>query len=148
MESPNNAAYKKVKVRKSYLFELVKKRWPSLIALGLAASGLPASTDPMSFLLVLIALVYPISGAIMGHLRGGRTLFIQAIALVIFSAIALVSLYVNRETGLILLAVGYIGHSIWDLFHFYKGRMVWRGYAEFCAVLDLLIAVVLIASVF
>lgn len=147
MESPSNAAYKKKKVRKSYLFELVKQRWPSLLALGLAASGLPATTDPMSFLLVLIALVYPISGAIRGHLRGRRTLIIQGLALVIFSLIAVVSFYVDRDMGLILLAVGYIGHSIWDFVHFYNGKMVRRGYAEFCAVLDLLIAIVLIASV-
>ncbi|TNJ64389.1 hypothetical protein FE784_20700 [Paenibacillus hemerocallicola] len=138
----------KKKRTKFFLVELVKKRWPSFVALAIAATGLPASTDPMSLILFLAALFYPISGAIRGHLRGGRTILIQAIALVFFGVIALVSVYVDRDTGLILLAAGYIGHTIWDIAHFRTGRIVRRGYAEFCAVLDLLIAAVLLAPIF
>jgi hypothetical protein len=133
---------------KFFCVELVKKRWPSFLALAVAATGLPASTDPMSLILFLAALVYPISGVIRGHLRGVRTLFIQTIALVFFGVIALVSIYVDKNTGLILLAAGYVGHTIWDIVHFRTGRIVRRGYAEFCAVLDLLIAAVLLAPIF
>lgn len=123
------------------------KRWPSLVALAMAATGLPASTDPMSFILILIALVYPIAGAIRGHLRGVRTILIQAAALLFFSIIALVSLYVDRETGLILLAAGYIGHAVWDLVHFRSNKIVWRWYAEWCTVLDFFIAAFLLAPI-
>ncbi|MCQ6559368.1 hypothetical protein [Paenibacillus mendelii] len=134
--------------KKFFVVELVKKRWPSLVALAVAASGLPASTDPMSLILFLAALFYPISGAIRGHLRGVRTILIQATALVLFGVISLVSIYVNREAGLILLAAGYIGHTIWDIAHFRSGKIVWRGYAEFCAVFDLFVAAFLLAPIF
>ncbi|KON90331.1 hypothetical protein AF332_15790 [Sporosarcina globispora] len=127
--------------------ELIKKRWPSLVALAIAAEGLPASADPMSLILILAALVYPISGAIRGHLRGVRTILIQAIALAFFGVIALVSLYVDRDTGLILLAAGYLGHTVWDFFHHRTDTIVPRWYAEFCAVLDFLIAMMLLAPV-
>ncbi|PTM58009.1 hypothetical protein [Desmospora activa] len=127
------------------IVQLIKKRWPSLVALAIAATGLPASADPMSMILVIAALVYPISGAIRGHLRGVRTILIQTIAFLLFATIALVALYVDREIGLILLAAGYLGHSVWDLVHHRTGMMVLRGYAEFCAVFDFLIAVVLLA---
>ncbi|PYI53070.1 hypothetical protein [Paenibacillus flagellatus] len=130
------------------VLEWMKKRWPSFVALAVAATGLPASTDPMSLILFLAALVYPISGAIRGHLRGVRTLVVQAIALALFGVIALVSVYVDRDAGLMLLAAGYIGHTIWDIAHFRTGKIVRRGYAEFCAVLDLLIAAVLLAPIF
>lgn len=133
------------KGRNCFCVELIKKRWPSLVALAIAATGLPASTDPMSLILFLAALVYPISGAIRGHLRGVHTILIQAIALAFFGVIALVSLYVDRDTGLILLAAGYLGHTIWDIAHLRTGKIVRQGYAEFCAVLDFLIAMILLA---
>jgi len=123
-------------------------RWPSLLALAMAATGLPASTDPMSFILILIALVYPIAGAIRGHLRGFRTILIQAIAFVVFCIIAIVSLYVDRDTGLTLLAAGYIGHAIWDFAHYRSNKIVWRWYSEWCTVLDFFIAAFLIAPIF
>ncbi|MFK7696244.1 hypothetical protein [Paenibacillus sp. HJGM_3] len=128
--------------------EWVKKRWPSLVALVIAATGLPASADPMSMILFLAALVYPISGAIRGHLRGIRPILIQMTALLFFGVIALVALFVDRDTSLILLAAGYLGHAIWDMVHFRNGKMVLRGYAEFCAVLDFLIAIILLIPIF
>lgn len=144
------AGKEKIEAKKGTKFLFAKsmmKRWPSFVALALAATGLPASTDPMSLILFLAALVYPISGAIRGHLRGVRTILIQAISLVLFGVIALVSVYVDRNAGLILLAAGYIGHTIWDIAHFRTGKIVRRGYAEFCAVLDLLIAALLLAPI-
>ncbi|MDN4525981.1 hypothetical protein [Fictibacillus fluitans] len=148
MESSTNVKPMEKRSTTYFCVELMKKRWPSILALVIAASGLPASTDPMSLLLFLIALFYPISGAIRGHLRKKSTIFIQAIAVGIFGMIALVSVYVDREAGLILLAAGYIGHAIWDIAHFKSGKIVRRGYAEFCAVLDLCIALVLLGPVF
>ncbi|MEF3305710.1 hypothetical protein [Paenibacillus sp. GYB003] len=147
MERAGKETIEEKKRTEFFGMELLKKRWPSFAALAIAATGLPASTDPMSLILFLAALVYPISGAIRGHLRGVRTILIQAVALALFGVIALVSVYVDREAGLILLAAGYIGHTIWDAAHFRTGKVVRRGYAEFCAVLDLLIAAVLLAPV-
>jgi hypothetical protein len=36
-------------------------------------------------------------------------------------------------------AIALIGHAAWDAYHFLRNRVVARSYAEFCAVVDLLL---------
>ena len=44
----------------------------------------------------------------------------------------------------ILIAVGLAAHAVWDIVHHRRNAVVSRSYAEFCAVLDLTLAVVVI----
>ncbi|WNQ11917.1 hypothetical protein MJA45_02340 [Paenibacillus aurantius] len=117
------------------------------MALVIAASGLPTTTvQPLAQILILAALVYPIAGAIRGHMRGAGPITAQVGGLLIFAGIAAAAMMAGREAGILLLIIGYLGHAIWDVYHFIKRKVVWREYAEFCGVLDFIIAVLLAIS--
>ena len=47
--------------------------------------------------------------------------------------------------GAVLLAAGLLGHTAWDVVHHRSGRVVVRSMAEFCAVLDPLLAAGVVA---
>lgn len=69
---------------------------------------------------------------------------LQAIAMVVFGAIAAIALLVNREVGAYLVAAGLLGHAAWDVYHHRFNKVVVRSMAEFCFVLDTLLAVAII----
>jgi hypothetical protein len=58
-----------------------------------------------------------------------------------FSAIALVAFYAQLDWAGYLLAAALLGHATWDAVHWWRNRVVPRSYAEFCAVVDLLLGV-------
>src|SRR5215218_11313917 len=100
---------------------------------------LPDSGIEPSLVLLVAALAFLALGAARGLERrpGGFTL--QAAGMLGFGAIALAALYANLELGGYLVAVALIGHALWDAYHYLRNRVVARSYAEFCAVLDLLV---------
>jgi hypothetical protein len=61
-----------------------------------------------------------------------------------FSAIALLALNVAPIPGAYLDATALIGHAAWDAVHFRLNQLVARSYAEFCAVVDLLLGVAIL----
>jgi hypothetical protein len=56
-----------------------------------------------------------------------------------FGSIVLVALYVDPDLGGKLVGITIIGHAVWDAYHYLRDRVVSRSYAEFCAVVDLLL---------
>jgi len=100
---------------------------------------LPDSGIEPSLVLLVAALAFLALGAARGLERrpGGFTL--QATGMLGFGAIALAALYANLELGGYLVAAALIGHALWDAYHYLRNRVVARSYAEFCAVLDLLV---------
>ncbi|MEU4555623.1 hypothetical protein [Micromonospora violae] len=44
------------------------------------------------------------------------------------------------------MAFGWLAHAGWDLAH-HRGRVVPRGYAEFCVVLDVALAAVMVLAI-
>jgi hypothetical protein len=51
----------------------------------------------------------------------------------------LVALYVDPDLGGYLVAFALIGRAGWDAHHYLRDRVVARSYAEWCAVVDLLV---------
>ena len=49
-------------------------------------------------------------------------------------------LTVAPEVARYVLAAGWFGHGVWDLVHLRRDAVVSRSYAEWCGVLDVLIA--------
>lgn len=68
----------------------------------------------------------------------------QLVAAVGFSAIAIAALLTPPIVGGILVAVGLAAHGVWDIVHHRRNVVVTRPYAEFCAVLDLVLAAVVV----
>jgi hypothetical protein len=51
---------------------------------------------------------------------------------------------VDPDLGRYLVAAGWFGHGIWDFVHLKLDKVVARSYAEWCGVLDVLIAAELV----
>jgi hypothetical protein len=93
----------------------------------------------LSVVFLVSALIFLVLGVARGQLRKGGGLPLQTAGMLIFGAIALAALYVNPDLGAYLVAFALLGHAAWDAVHFRLNRVVARSYAEFCAVVDLLL---------
>lgn len=131
----------------------------ALVYLGSAALGLRWSAWPIfgvSFVLISIGFLVPafdptlimIALAVLligyGFVRGrGKPLHglpLQLIAMVILAGLALIAARQDPALSAILVAVGLLVHAGWDVYHHRKDRVVVRSMAEFCMVLDTVLA--------
>ena len=62
-------------------------------------------------------------------------------ATLIFGAVAFIAIAAGSEVGSNLVAVGLLAHTVWDLVHLRARAIVSPSLAEWCAVLETLIAV-------
>jgi hypothetical protein len=74
-----------------------------------------------------------------GQLVKPGGLRLQAGGMLAFGSIALVALYVDPNLGGKLVGITILGHAAWDAYHYLQNKVVPRSYAEFCAVVDLLL---------
>ncbi|MGH8930006.1 MAG: hypothetical protein ACRDZO_05060 [Egibacteraceae bacterium] len=93
---------------------------------------------------VTAALIILVWGAVRGRLNRPDTFRVQALGMVGFGALALAGLAVDPALGRYLVAAGWFLHGIWDLVYFRADKVVARSYAEWCGVVDVLIAAQLI----
>jgi hypothetical protein len=76
----------------------------------------------------------------------GRTFAIQTAGMVAFGALTLVCAAVEPQLGTALAGVGFIGHGLWDFYHFKTDQVVNRPWSELCGVVDLLVGAALIVA--
>lgn len=79
-------------------------------------------------------------------LAGRRTspwwsLPLQTGAMLVLGATALLAISSDAALGGLLVAAALLGHAAWDIHHHRSGRVVDHSFAEFCAVLDILVAI-------
>ena len=91
-----------------------------------------------------VALVVLVWGAVDGQLRRPDPFRVQALGMLGFGALALAGLAVDPDLGRYLVAAGWFGHGIWDFIHLKLDKVVARSYAEWCGVLDVVIAAELV----
>lgn len=117
--------------------------WPILIAAMalLFLLQLQSWVNPTVAILALASAI-----AVVGLFRraGRAELLVQTGGLVLFGGLALVGLTTAPEAARYVLAAGWLGHGIWDLVHLRRNAVVSRSYAEWCGVLDVLIAAELV----
>ncbi len=65
----------------------------------------------------------------------------QAPALLGFALVGVLGLAIDPQIGVYVVAAGLIGHALWDVVHLRLNRVVARPYAQWCAVLDLVLGV-------
>jgi hypothetical protein len=94
--------------------------------------------------LLIAALGFLALGVARGYLRRSGDFPLQAAAMLVFGAIALVALALQPDIGVYLVAVALLCHGVWDVVHFRRNRVVARSYAEFCAVIDFLLGVAIL----
>jgi hypothetical protein len=119
------------------------RRWSAWLVLlaGLPLTFLIPSTSGIapSVVLLVAAPVFLALGVARGQLRRPGGLTLQAAGVLAFGSIVLVALSADPNIGGQLVALALIGHAAWDTYHYLRDRVVPRSYAEFCAVMDLLL---------
>lgn len=113
--------------------------WLVLIAILAGYVGLRMQdlVDP-TLVVLAAALAATIWGAGHGRHRE-RDVKIQLAGMVAFGAIAIAGQLVDVDIARYLVALGWIGHGVWDFVHLAKDRVVSRSFAEWCGVVDVLI---------
>ncbi|WP_205327885.1 hypothetical protein [Glycomyces sp. YM15] len=121
--------------------------WPvffvTFVVIG--AAGFAAGNADLA-IWIMIGLAVPLAayGLIRGAARPAAGLPLQSLAMVVFGAVAVAVLLVGGDLGLYLVAAGLLGHAAWDVWHHRTERVVSRSLAEFCVVLDTLVAVAMV----
>lgn len=98
---------------------------------------------PSTVLIGAAAAVVVVVGAVRGRLRDRRFL-VQVAGMVAFGVLGLVALAADPDLARYLVAAGWFLHGVWDLVHHRLRVTVDRSFAEFCAVLDIAVAVALV----
>ena len=120
------------------------RRWFAWVVL---LAGLPlaifipsiSGIDP-SVVLLVTAPVFLVLGVARGQWQRPGGLPLQSAGMLAFGSTVLVALfYVNPDLGGKLVGIAILSHGAWDAYHYLRNRVVARSYAEFCAVVDLLL---------
>jgi hypothetical protein len=67
--------------------------------------------------------------------------------MVAVGVIAAIAVIVGGNVGAYLVAAGLLAHAAWDAYHHRVNKVVARSMAEFCGVLDALLAVAIVIGV-
>jgi hypothetical protein len=114
--------------------------WVVLFAGLPLAFVLPATSwTDRSMLLLVVGAIFAMVGVARGLLVKPGGLPLQTVGMLAFGSVVLVALYVDPTLGGKLVGVVILAHGAWDAYHYLRNTVVQRSYAEFCAVVDLLL---------
>jgi hypothetical protein len=116
--------------------------WPAWVVLfaGLPlAFVIPASWTDRSVILLVVGAVFLVVGVVRGQLARPGGFSLQTAGMLVFGSAILGALYVDPGLGGKLVGIAILGHGAWDAYHYLRNTVVQRSYAEFCAVVDLLL---------
>jgi hypothetical protein len=120
--------------------------WPvfiiSVVVITAGRVGL-IGFDP-TWALIALAGLFLGYGLVRGATNPAGGLPLQTIAMLGFGGMAAAALYVNEAVGAYLVAAGLLGHAAWDVYHHRNNKVVVRSLAEFCFVLDTLLALTIV----
>jgi len=121
-----------------------QRRWAAWAAFGIAFALITldkfADLDAMPWLLVLAGVLVIVGPAsLRTHPRWALPL--QTAAMLVLGATAVLALQLDPTVGGLLVAAALLGHAGWDIHHHRTGRVVDHALARFCAVLDVLVAI-------
>jgi hypothetical protein len=122
--------------------------WPLLVA-GLAVViGLRVlDVIAPAAVFAAMALVVLVWAAVDRQLFRSGTFQLQALGMLGFGALGLIGLAVDPDLARYLVAAGWFLHGVWDFVHLKLDKVVARSFAEWCGVVDVVIAAELVFSV-
>lgn len=119
--------------------------WPIFGAtFVLIAIGNVAGIGTTPFLLGIAGLT-AVAGLAYAGIRPPRAMPLQLLGMAVAGGLAALAITVAPTAGAYLVAGGLLGHAAWDVHHHRAGRVVTRSLAEFCLVIDTLLAVAIVA---
>ena len=96
--------------------------------------------------MLIVAAIVAVYGVVRALRRPNRELPLQAIAMIVFGGLATVALFISPFVGALLVAAGLVAHAGWDVYHHVNNKAVVRSMAEFCCVLDTVLAIVVVLA--
>ncbi|WP_433319912.1 hypothetical protein ACQP0U_15230 [Micromonospora sp. CA-269861] len=134
-------------VRRHPVVVALAHRWPTGLALLMTVDMWvdPSVLSPWTMLVLPGG--YLLIGMARRTLGGQGVLATQLAGLAGWVALTLVAVVAGGRTAAWLVAFGWLAHAGWDLAHHRNGRVVPRGYAEFCGVLDAALAGVMVLAI-
>lgn len=128
---------------------ILKHRWATVVGIVVGAFGMWDGSDvTVRFAIVtcLMAGAYLFIGVVRRQFQDPRVLAFEIGGVLVFGALALGALLVDRQLAHYLLAAAWFGHGVWDLAHHWADKVVPRWYAELCGLIDIGIAVGLLLA--
>ncbi|MEU7611352.1 hypothetical protein [Micromonospora sp. NPDC049204] len=136
-----------VAVRRHPAVTALAHRWPAGLALLLTVELWvdPRMLSPWTMLVLPGG--YLLIGLVRRTLHGPGVLATQLVGLVVWVGLTLTAVTVGDQVAAWLVALGWLVHAGWDLVHHRTGRVVPRGYAEWCGVLDVTLGGIMIVAI-
>ncbi|MFP3966352.1 DUF6010 family protein [Actinomadura fulvescens] len=131
---------------KSRVMAELKHRWPTGLALVMTVDLWVAPMVPPAWTLLVLPGAYLLIGAVRRTLTGSRELAIQLGGLLAYLGLVAAAMSVDPDLTPYLVAAGWLLHAVWDVVHHRAGKVVPRGYAEWCTVFDLAIGATIIIA--
>ncbi|MET7752238.1 hypothetical protein [Micromonospora sp. NPDC005367] len=132
--------------RRARLVAALVRRWPTGLALLMTVDLWISPTVLGPWTLLVLPAGYLIIGAYRRRLRGPGVLARQLAGLAVWSALALFAAAAGGRSAAWLVALGWLGHAVWDVVHHRRHGVVPRGYAEWCGVLDTVVGVTIVLA--
>jgi hypothetical protein len=117
------------------------RRWPTALALALTIDNLVTPGPFAPWTLLVLAFAYLGIGAVRGTLRPRRVLAAQLGAAGVYLGLIALATALPATASAFVVGAGWLVHAGWDVWHHRRGLVVWREFAEWCAVLDAVIGV-------
>ena len=113
--------------------------WPILLVslLGYLALRQQDAVDPT---IVIVAVAAAVTAVGLLRRDGRRELLLQAAGMVAFTGIAVLGLTLAPDVARYVLAAGWLAHGVWDLVHLRRHAVVSDSYAQWCGVVDIVMA--------
>lgn len=122
--------------------------WPLLVAgLALVIGLRVLDVIAPAAVFAAMALIVLVWAAVDRQLFRSGTFQIQALGMLGFGALGLIALAVDPDLARYLVATGWLLHGVWDFIHLKLNKVVARSFAEWCGVVDVVIAIELVFKV-
>ena len=99
-----------------------------------------------TWVLLGLAGLFVVYGLLRGAMQPAHGLPLQTLAMAGFGGVAAAALYLNQVIGAYLVAAGLFAHAAWDAYHHRTNQVVVRSMAEFCFVLDTVLAAAIVVA--
>lgn len=121
--------------------------WPVAVTVIVTYVGMEVIGGPDPRMVFVAVAAAALAAGLVVNRPGHRSdLWIQAAGMVVFGALAFAGAGATPDLAVWVVAGGWFAHGLWDAVHLWTDRAVSRSYAEWCAVVDILVAAELVAA--
>ncbi|ADB30773.1 hypothetical protein Kfla_1678 [Kribbella flavida DSM 17836] len=126
------------------LINTLARRWPTWLALAMSMDSWFNPGVPDAWVMLVLPAAYLLIGGVRGRLRDPKMLTLQLAGLALYVVLAATAAGADPETAKWIVAGGWAFHALWDAAHHRANAVVPRGYAEWCIVVDLVVALTIV----